>query len=317
MASKLREFRRRLAAKATRSVRVWGPRLSPRTIDRLESLLRFTGPKLPILSSLVAANLREAGLYSTGVHRAYFRQVALHLANALRVFRWADRPEQVAALAHEQVSLDESFDRLRSAAAGGQGAVLAPAHTCNYLLTLARINQEIPIRIYLRWSRDERKVAIKQEWCRAAGIGVLIEPPSVANPASRAMACVEALRAGQVLAMTPDIAQKDGEGVAVRFMDREVCLPSGPASIAMLAAAPLVPVYGRLREGRQELYAGEPIHVASRSRAEGGRRTALSEAMQRWTDGFEMFLRSSPELWYLWADSRWTRVFRRDRRYAR
>lgn len=39
--------------------------------------------------------------------------------------------------------------------------------------------------------------------------------------------------------------------------------------------------------------------------------------MQWFASGFERFVRAQPPLWYLWADKRWTRVFRDDPRYSR
>lgn len=260
--------------------------------------------------------MRSAGVHSDAAVRAYFEQAALHFANGLRVFRWMRRPERVAELARKQIELDSSINALREIHATGKGAMIAPAHTSNYVLTLARLAQIVPVCIYLRWSADRRKIEMKKEWCHASGLHVVLEPPSASNPMSRAAACVEVLKSGGILAMTPDIAQKDDEGVDVRLFGRRIRLPTGAASIAMLAESPLIPLFGRLEGRVQRLYLESPIQVEHLSRAEGGRKVAVQRAMQQWTDGFERFLRNCPPAWFLWADSRWTRVFRGDPRYV-
>lgn len=282
----------------------------------LERFMAAAGHRLPVIGALVRSNLEAAGLYSREIRRAYFAQVGVHLANSLRILKFRSRPERVAELARAQIGIDASVSHLREALAMGRGAIVAAPHVCNYVLTLVRLNQETPITVYLRWSHDERKREMKLAWCRASGLPVILEAPDAANPTARAAACVEALRGGAALVMTPDIAQKDSDkGVPVRMLRRQPCLPSGPASIAMLADAPIVPVFGRLEGHRHIITARAPIMVEHLSRAEGGRRMALHRAMQRWADGFSEFLEAFPPAWFLWADSRWTRVFRGDSRY--
>jgi lauroyl/myristoyl acyltransferase len=292
------------------------PWLAPGAINAIQWSLARLGPRMPVLGALVARNMKAAGVYTPAVLKSYFEQVALHLANGIRVFRSESSPSEVAELARRQIDVDDSIFNLRGVLADGKGAVVAPAHTCNYVLTLTRLHQEVPICVYLRWSSDQRKRELKHAWCRTAGLDVILEPEGEADPTSRAAKCVEALRAGTVLVMTPDIAQKAGKGVPVKLLDRTANLPSGPASIAMLAEAPFVPLFGRLEAGRQILQPRLPIDVRSLPRAAGGRKAALRRAMQTWTDQFEEFLRRSPAAWFLWGDSRWTRVLAGDPEYT-
>jgi lauroyl/myristoyl acyltransferase len=178
------------------------------------------------------------------------------------------------------------------------------------------LNQVVPLAVYLRWSKDDRKRELKQRWCRAAGLEVIAEPPRAMDPTSRAMACVEAVRRGRALVMTPDLAQKADQGVGVELLGRRVFLPGGPASIAMLAGVPMMPLMGRTVRERHEVYACEAIRVPSLSRSEGGRSQALQRATQEWVRHFEQFLRAEPELWFFWADKHWSRVFGGDPRYV-
>jgi lauroyl/myristoyl acyltransferase len=312
----LRTARRWLTARATITAQAAAPFLPNCTIDLVQSLTARMGPRLPVLAKLVANNMRSADLYTASAFRAYFDQLALHLSNAVRIFRLGREEGAVARLAREQIEVDGSIEHLRHALEGGCGAVVAPPHVCNYLLTLVRLNQEVPVWVYLRWSKDRRKRELKHAWCRAAGLPVILEPESATDPASRAAACVEVLRKGSALVMTPDIAQKVDKGVPVSVLGRTAFLPTGPASIAMLAGAPLVPVFGRLVDDWHVIYAREPIGVESLPRVEGGRKAAIQFAMQAWTGHFEGFMRDCPQAWFLWGDSRWTRVFRGDPEYS-
>jgi lauroyl/myristoyl acyltransferase len=312
----LREARRWLTRRAMLTAEAVAPCLAPGAIDAIQWSLAKLGPRMPILGSLVAQNMRAAGVFTPIVLKDYFEQVSLHLSNAIRIFKLVSRPAEVADLARRYVEVDDSISLLRQAIAPGKGAVVAPAHVCNYLLTLARLHQEVPVCVYLRWSGDQRRREMKQAWCRATGLPVILEPESEADPASRAAKCVEALRRGEVLVMTPDIAQKTGKGVPVRLLGRSANLPTGPASIAMLAESPLVPVFGRLEGGRHVVQVHAPIEVRSLPRADGGRKAALQKAMQVWADRFEEFLRRAPEAWFLWGDSRWSRVLAGDEEYA-
>lgn len=312
----LRELRRWLTTTAKHTGLALVPRVSPRWLDRLERAVARAGPVTPVLAHQVMTNMRAAGVYSKQTIDGHFQQVARHLLNAVRIFRAQFEPQWVGNLARREVAVDESVIALRSSLAAGRGAVIAPPHVCNYVLTVVRLSQEIPVAVYLRWSKDERKRAIKEAWCKAAGLEVILEPANAADPTSRAAACVDVLRAGKALVMTPDIVQKAGRGTRVTLFGRQVDLPSGPASIAMLAETPLVPIFGRVRDHVHTIVAKPALRVESLSRAQGGRSAAMRAVMQVWADQFAEFLRDDPATWFLWADSRWTRFFHGDPRYS-
>lgn len=312
----LRTARRWCTANAVATAARCAPMLPDVSINAIEGLARVVGPRLPRLAAMVRENMKSAGVYSPRVIDDYYFQVARHLSNAIRVFKNRGRPEFLQNLARDQVDLDSSLDTLRSMKSQGRGALLAPAHAVNFLLTAARVNHEVPIRVFLRWSSDVRRLRLKQQWCEACGLAVLLEPGGTVSATTRAEMCVDAIKGGEILLITPDVAQRRDEGVGVELLGRTAYLPTGAAAIAMLAEAPMVPLFSRLEETRQVMYATEPITVPMLSRNEGGRPAALKGAMQQWATGFEAYLRTSPAAWFLWGDSRWTRVFRGDPEYA-
>lgn len=278
-----------------------------------EFMIGRLGGRTPVLSSIVRGNLRAAGLYSPEVFEEYFQQVAQHLCNGVRIFH---DPGATATLAKQQIELDASISYLTAAREAGRGVLLAPAHTVNFVLTLARLNQEVPICIFLRWSSDSGKLRMKRDWCEACGLRVVMEPARSMSATTRAAICVDELRTGSILAITPDVAQKAADGAGVRVFDRTAYLPTGAAAIAQLAESPIVPLFGRLEESAQTLYCQPAYQVERVSREEGGRKAALQNAMQTWASQFEAFVKKSPAAWFFWGDRSWTRVFRGDPKYC-
>ena len=313
----LRNGRRWLTAKAAGAAHTIAPILPFCVIDAAEYGLANIGPIVPVLSRTVATNMRAAGLHDEAVVREYFRQVARHLTNAMRVFRLGSDRDGVERLARSQTDLDESISHIERAMAGDKGVVIAPAHVCNYALWVARLNQKVPICIYLRWSKDRRKREMKEAWARATGVPIIQEPASAADPASRVRACVKLLRGGRALLLTPDIVQKADKGVEVRILGHRPYLAAGPATLAMLAKTALVPVFGRFVGQKQALYACEPIHVEPAGRGKRDREAAIRKATQSWGRHFETFLRDCPQAWFFWGDKRWTKVFQGDPRFTK
>ena len=313
---KLRNGRRWLTAKATYAARTLAPSLPAQAIDIVETQLARIAPALPRLGRIVEANLRAAGIDQPDVVRDYFAQAVRQLANTLRLFRLQPNADAIVRLARRQSELDPSIASIRRAIDGRTGMILAAAHVCDYPLWLVRLNQEVPLSVYLRWSKDARRRDVKRDWARAAGLMTIVEPPHDADATHGALACARFLRQGGALFLTPDIVQKAGRGVAVNLFGRQVCLPAGAAMLARLTGAPLVPVFGRTVDGRQVIYAGEPIRVAGRRGQSRERAARIQQATQEWANQFEAFVRDCPQAWFFWGDKRWTRVFQGDPRYT-
>ncbi len=314
--SPLRTLRRRLTAGLTHTACDAAPWMPKSAISAAEWLIGRFGALTPVLASTVRRNMKAAGVYSPKVIRDYFRNAALHLTNGVRIFHFRGRPEAIREIARREVDLDPSVDVARKFASEGPGGIITPAHCTNYLVSLVRLRETVPFAIYLRWSKDQRKVELKRKWCENAGLDVIIESRDAANPMGAAMVLAETIRDGKILAITPDLAQESDVGTPVQTLGRTAYLPTGPASLALLCDVPLIPLFARQVAGRQILYAEEPIHVRSLPRTEGGRSESVRRAMQAWADGFDRFIRTTPEAWFLWGDNRWTRVFQDDPEYT-
>ena len=314
--SSLRQFRRRCTSGIVHGAASLAPFAPDFAINFSEWLIGRAGPVAPRLAEMVRQNMKSAGVYDPEIFRRHFGNIARHLTNGLRVLSNGHSPEYVRELARRDIQLDASVESARSEIEQTKGGLIAPAHCVNYLVSLVRLNESVPISIYLRWSKDERRIDLKRRWCAAAGLDVIIEPAGISNPAARAELIIDAIRSGKTVAITPDLAQRAGEGVPIRWMGRIAHLPSGPASLAMLAEVPVLPLFARHHEGRQILYFANPIRVTRLTRSEGGRAESVRRAMQLWSDGFERFIRECPDQWFLWGDNRWTRVLQGDPAYS-
>lgn len=320
----LRDARRWLTAHAASAALRAAPVAPAWSIRAAQKTLAAVGPIAPVLARTVAANMKAVGLYTPEAHRDYFLRVAEHLAAAIHIFRHVPpdigatgtMAAPLAKIVHEQIKLDDSVAILRQAVAAGRGAIIVGCHITNFLLILARLNEEIPLTVYLRHSHDPRRNVAKERWCRATGLQFVAEAASAADPTRRAVAMAEALQSGRVLVITPDLPQKDANGIPVNFVDRRIWLPNGPAALSLLTGAPLVAAVARPAGRATCLVLEGPYSADVVGKGRGWRQAAIAERMQWFADRFVNYLRAHPSLWFLWGDSRWTRVFRGDPRFS-
>ena len=128
-------------------------------------------------------------------------------------------------------------------------------------------------------------------------------------PAERGVSAklVQAAERGLLVALLGD-RDLDGRGVETEFFGAKATFPTGPASIALRAGAPilLAGVYGvRLPDGKRgwEAEIAEPIEVPS-ERGPG----AVTELTRRIARGLEGYVARRPEEWHVfqpfWVEDR-------------
>ncbi|MBN2445263.1 MAG: hypothetical protein JXO22_00940 [Phycisphaerae bacterium] len=316
-----RELRKWITTRATDVGLALTPRLSRGMIERIGGFIALAGKRMPVVARNVAGNMGALGVGSRDRCDAYFKRVGEHYAGALHALRCASRGAEGRAelldIAAERIELDASFDLLRGALAGRRGAILVGPHIANYLLGLALLNRDVPLTVYLRYSKDRRRRTAKQRWYQASGVDWISEPAEVGGTMGRLGHMATALRAGRALFITPDLPRKSGEGTAVQFLDREIYLPGGAALLAQRAKTPVYLLVAEAGGMRQRWRVRGPFESRHASHGRQERRAAVQRCMQWFADGFAEFLKAAPELWFLWGDKRWTRVCAGDERYSR
>ncbi len=315
----LHAVRRWITTHATNAGLALAPRLSVRGVRRLERALARFGPRCPRVAAQIADNMRAIGLYSPVVHRAHFEHIAAHLAAGLHSLRHdhptAAQRAAIGRLVDETIDVEDSVRDI-ARRSDRRGMVIMGPHIANFMFNLPRLHREIPLTIYMRWSKNPARHVAKLRWCRSHAMDWLIEPPPAPGQGSRLLSMVAALRGGRTMFITPDMPRKREDGTPVRFFGREVYFPAGAAVLAIRAGAPLYMLTARVRDGRQWLALEGPVYDGGATDG-GGVRATVQRLLQWYATRFERFVREEPALWYSWGDKRWTRVFQGDQAYVR
>ena len=322
----MRAVRKWMTARISEAAVGCAPRVPQEAVNAVETALAWAGPGCPVVSRIVAQNMRAVGLYTHQRHREYFRQAARQLTGWLHVFRCAEAagragparmPPELARIVAQRVRFDASVERLTEAASLGKGVVVMVMHVADLPMWLARMNQAVPTTVFARYSKDARHRRIKRRGWRATGLAYVSEPSQPGVTGGRLARMAEMLRQGRAVVIAADMVRKRGKGRAVRLFDREVYLPSGAAVLSVMTGAPLMMVGARPAGHANLLTFHGPFARTVTRRGQAGQEAAIAERLQWFADGFEAFLRAAAPLWFFWGDKRWTRVFRGDPDYVR
>ncbi len=272
-----------------------------RVVESLRWLLRgLTRSCLPLRVRL-ARNMKCAGVYRRGLPDAHFERAIDQMVMLCHVFR-AGFPHSGCP---ERFRFDESFRHLQQAYDAGRGVVNIAPHLCMYPIYPPIVSPRIPCSIYLRRSKDPRKLKIN-EAIGLAGRGHLVYPPPGASPAERLRIAIELLREGRLMYIAADTPRKSHQGVPVTIFGRTVHFPTGVYVMNLRTGAPVVPVVWSWRDGAYRIRYGEPVTLARGRRI----KQQCADATRRWARSVDEFLHEHPEMWWNWLDKRWTRILR-------
>ena len=301
---------------ATRTAVRGGLRLAGRLgVERTRSFGNAVGrfaASVPALRGRLEGNLRAAGMdHGDETVRAYFRRFGFWIGHSLNVYAQGIERSGLT----DQMELDpDTVRHLDEAVARGKGVVLASPHMFLHEMVAGLIHRRHPVTAVVRESKDPAWEQIKVRWYNTAlGLETLYRPRR-SSVAREIAAMLRVLRAGQVLAITPDVLTSPRTGVPVRLLARTVSLSPGMILLAMRAGAALVTGrYHWFRDPsapsgeRLRVVVYEPLELAKTSDLEA----ALRDGLQRWCVLFEAQLHGSPGDWLFWLDKGWTKVLRR------
>ncbi len=242
-----------------------------------------------------AAGFRAATANQAVVHdlpaaapgvRAAARGALLHQAlNYVDLLQFGRMPA-AALLQRIEVS---GYEHLRQAHAAGQGVLIISGHIGNLdvvgqVLALRGHRALVPVEP-IRPPRLFRYVSALR-----ARYGLTLVPAEAAlRPALRT------LRQGGIVVLINDW-DRLGNGVPVRFFDRETRLPAAPAVLHLRTGAPIVPCFVHRRQGgRYAAWAEPPIYVA----ATGDIERDILAIMQGVAAALEAAIRRDPTQWVL------------------
>jgi lauroyl/myristoyl acyltransferase len=265
---------------------------------------------IPILRSKVRENMRLAfgDTPPPNAERRYFQHLGWLASRSLSTFQYG-----VAATSlPEEITFDESFAVLDEAAAEGRGIVLVSPHWSGHELMGGIVNLRHPMSMIVRQAPTPERMDRKLKWYNALGVGI-VQRPSQASAIKDAVAYLKVLKAGRLLAITPDLLAGSGQGVEARLFGRPIRLPGGAFALAMAARAPTIRVSCQWQANTRVLVMFERAPVVI---DRNDREAAIRQNVLDWCRWFEGKLRSNPENWLFWLDKRWSQFLRTTSRAA-
>ena len=195
----------------------------------------------------------------------------------------------IGSLGREELATRVTIDgreHVDAALAGGRGCIMAVPHMGSWDMggsyagvlgyRIAAVAERFP------GSLDDAVVATRQ------ALGVRVIP--LGRAAVRAI--LDELAQNAIVALLCDLPH--GPGFEVEMFGRRATVPSGPATLALKAGAPLVPAcVWRTAPGRYHVHLDQPLPVP----AIGGKEVAR-DLMQAVVRRFEDFIRARPDQWY-------------------
>lgn len=199
----------------------------------------------------------------------------------------ADRPE--AARAKIRVT-GEAI--LRQALAEGRGVVVLTAHLGPWDGAAAALSRVLEADVLIAMSEEPDPEARALQDALRARTGVRVA--HVGAHALDALALLEQLKKGGVVAAQLDRLAPSGRGLEVRLFDRTFQVPEGPFRLAAKREVPLLPLFARrLGYYDYELRVSEPIRLTR-----AADRQSLSAAAQRAADAMQTAIAACPTQWF-------------------
>jgi KDO2-lipid IV(A) lauroyltransferase len=303
MAESLRQFRRAATQMAVRQA-ITATAVLPAGLQgaAVRSLFALAG-SIPPLRRRVRENMCLAlgDDVPAGAERLYFHRLGWFLSSALAAFR---RGLDATAFPG-MIRFDETVRLLDAAIAEGRGVVFSVPHFSAHELVAATVHRTRPMVFLVRQGATSERSAFKRKWYAALGADI-VERPRGASAIKDAVAYLKVLKAGKLLAITPDLLAGPGEGIETRLFGRPARLHAGPFAIAVMARAPMI----RASAAWQPDDSAVITFYRAPTPDAGDREAAIRAAAQDWCRWFEARLRENPENWQFWLDKRWSRLLR-------
>jgi len=249
----------------------------------------------------IASNL-EAVLGPAG-----FLERQRRIFRTFHAFAWCltERFERLATERPFDVVV-ENIEHWHAALARGCGCVMLTAHFGQYEIgSMIPASAEAPhVHLVREPEVDPRAQAYIREAVAAvqgARYTMHFQDGDLRVP----MTLLEALQRGELVAIQGDRPRTGGKTAQTELFGRPFAVPAGPAALARMAGAPLLPVFA-FREGRRRfrLVFCPPIRVEQTRNREAD----VADAARRFVTDAEAAIRRAPHQWFvfreLWPDRR-------------
>ncbi|MFH1758169.1 MAG: lysophospholipid acyltransferase family protein [Pseudomonadota bacterium] len=225
--------------------------------------------------------------------RKTVRRTFIHYAKYLVDYTQMDllREKNFSSLVYEfqgKEHIDQSLAR-------GQGTIILTAHLGNWemggvFLTLLGYDLNVITAPDVAVRLHNYRTRLRQ--------GQKIRVITLNDTLSSSLAVLKALKVNELVALLGD-RELLGKGIAVNFFGQRVYFPVGPALLAHLSGAPLIPTFVLMGKDSKYLCLAEPPLPLQRT---GNRDEDLAVNAQRIADVMEKFIRSYPDQWFTFYD---------------
>lgn len=185
---------------------------------------------------------------------------------------------------------DLYFATRRGGIAAGKGAILATAHMGSFEVAAAALLQHEP-KVNVLFHRDALDLFEQIRSTLRKKLGVIEVP--VDKGWTVWMRLRDALARDEVVLIQCDRVMPGQKGMAVKFFEGHILLPTGPVKLALLSGAPIVPVFSvRTPRGKVRLYIDRPIFIGDMP---GG--LDVQQGMAALAAVLERYVRRFPDQW--------------------
>jgi len=190
-----------------------------------------------------------------------------------------------------RVAVTCGADAYRAARERGTGAVLVTAHFGNFEVGLAEV-RKIEDRVHVVFRRDAMGAFEDARSTLHRNLGIHETP--IDDGLASWLDLRDALQADGVVLLQGDRAEPGQRYLDAPFFGAHLRVPVGPAKLALMTGAPLVPVFAvRDPDGLVQIVLGEPITVPDAHAVEPATRAVVR--------ALEGIVRQHPEQWHvLW-----------------
>ena len=212
-------------------------------------------------------------------------------------FAWAIADAADYKLAKTEFAYEVEGEEFLEQLAAARGAILLTAHMGSYDLGAAvfaqRFHREVRmVRAPESDQQTARHVDQSFERAGAGAVKIAYNTSSMALPVE----LLNAIRAGEIVSIQGDRPVPDASQRAARLFGQPVRLPDGPFVLALVAQAPIYPVFiVRTSFHHYKIIARQPIHCL---RTVGDREAMVEEAMQGWTRTLEKVITAHWSQWF-------------------
>ncbi|QHI69622.1 lysophospholipid acyltransferase family protein [Tichowtungia aerotolerans] len=217
-----------------------------------------------------------------------FRNLCFNAVEAARFHKLT--PEQI-----QKMPLYQSIDQVHRKYNADGPLIVATAHMGNWdLAGVASKLDDLPIFSIARRQKNPLTDSLLNKMRNATGMEVVLNDSRVLQNV------VKKLKAGNVLAILPDVRQKDSD-IQVDFLNGKASLGAGTALFAQMAKCPVIPVVLTRRGWTQhDCRVFEPIAPDPSA----GKKEDRARIMQELVSVLDAEIQAHPEQ-YFWFNKRW------------